>query len=343
LSGLTAFMLWAAASTVSAVEVKDDAHFFSADTLSAANARIEKLKDTYHRDVIVETYPDIPDKLKPQYKPENKNEFFATWYRDRARELRVNGIYILICKNPAHLQVGASSDLYKQGFTTADRDQLRNTLLSKFKSKEYDAGLMDSLGFISNRFDEMSKTHATTAKPGSSGYPPATGSRGSSGSTSGSSSGGTGLGWFSWLLILGGAFIVLRLILGAFRRAAYSRGGGPGGPGGYGPGGPGYGGPGYGGGGPGPGGGGFFSSMLGGLFGGVAGNWLGNRWLGGGSSHEAPPMGGSGSQAPEDYGSTGGDFGPGDNGGGGGGDFGGGDFGGGGGGDSGGGGGGGDF
>ena len=81
------------------------------------------------------------------------------------------------------------------------------------------------------------------------------------------------------MIILGifGVLLVLRLIGGLFNRSA-----GQGIPAGMGMprqgmgGGPGYGGPGYGG-----GGGGFFSSVLGGLGGALAGNWLYDQFSGG--------------------------------------------------------------
>ena len=328
--------------------ITDEGKFFSEETLKSAKAEIQRLEQKYSKDITVETFASIPDNKEPEFKSKGKNQFFADWFRERARDLKISGIYILICKDPAHLQVGAGQQMYREGYTTADRDQLRDTLLQHFRNKQYDEGLNAALNLSANEFDEMSRLHPTTHRGSGSAPVAPTGSRGTSGGGGSSATGSSGpqLGWFAWLLIVIGGLLLIRLIARAFRRPAYPPGGGygPGPGGGYGPGGygGGYGAP------PPSGGGGFFSSMLGGLFGGAAGNWLANRWMGGGgeSSRESRESG-----AP-DRGSTGGDFGegpPADQGGGGdfgggsdagGGDFGGGDVGGGG---SDGGGGGGDF
>lgn len=79
--------------------------------------------------------------------------------------------------------------------------------------------------------------------------------------------GGGGLSILQWVLIIGGGLLVMWIVIGLIR--ALTGGGGGGG--------------GYGGGG-GGGGGGFFSSLLGGMFGAMAGMYLYNSMFGGGMS-----------------------------------------------------------
>ena len=315
-----------------ASEIRDDAGFFSTETVKKAENITHNLKIKYKKDVRVETFASVPENKKSEYTEETKNKFFADWARDRAHAEQLNGIYILICRNPSHLQIGVGNQTIRENlFSNDDRDNVKQILIDNFKRKQYDEGLLSALAAISSTFSEKSHSMAVSNNSESSGpvdtFPGATPPIATTTPAS-----GTQWSWVTWLIIIGGGWLLLRFVLGVLRSA--SGGGGSNSPG-YGPQNPGYGpqqGPGYG------GGGGFLSSMLGGAVGGVAGNWLSNR-VNGNTNQSAPTQ--QRQEQPPDRGfeSTGGDFGdsgPAESGGGG-------DFGGGSGGDSGGGGGGGDF
>jgi uncharacterized protein len=302
-------------------DVSDEGKFFSPEGEKKANQTIAQFKSKYNKDIVVETFPSIPEDKKSQYSPDKKNEFFNNWLRERAQALKVDGIYILITRDPAHLQVGIGSQTARLGFTRQDRDKVRDVLVDRFKKKEYDQGLNDAVSMISNRFAEITRGRIAAAPARGGG---ASGGAGGGGGPA-KSSNPAGLSWFSWLIIGIIGLLIMRFILRSFQRMAY--GGprppyGPGGPGAPGPGasGGGYGGgyppPGGGGGGypppSGGGGGGFFTSLLGGLFGGAAGNWLGSKF--GGGSQEAQPggrqFGATGDEGGGGYdSSSGGDFG----------------------------------
>src|SRR5262249_18407975 len=127
---------------------------------------------------------------------------------------------------------------------------------------------------------------------------------------------------FNWLALVCPLLIVIGvvwLVIGLVRAfTGMGRGGAPGAPG-QGAVGPGYGAPGYGGGG---GGGGFFSGLMGGLFGAVAGNWIYHSFFGGGGSFAHGASSGYGgssgvddtlrSDEGRDFAGTGGDYGGGD-------------------------------
>ncbi len=96
---------------------------------------------------MIETFPEIPADLKKDYKPENRKEFFEKWVRDQAHENAVNGVYVLICKSPSHLQVEVGNETQKKAFTPRNRNELAKLLLEKFKDKKYDEGLQESVDF----------------------------------------------------------------------------------------------------------------------------------------------------------------------------------------------------
>ncbi len=327
----------AAASPVSAAavapEIKDEGKFFSDQARAEADRKIKEIHREFHKDLLIETFAQAPPDLVKDVDLKDRtarNRFFEKWARERAKDADVNGIYVLVCRSPEHLQVEVGDQTQKKDFTQQDRQELVKLLVEKFREKKYDEGLLDAVNFVGQRL----KAHGAR-----SGVAVPRGVQHGEGGNM--LLGGIGGLICLGLLVVGG----LWLIIGLFRAISGAGGGYRGGygPGGYGPG---PGGPAYGayGGGYGGRGGGFMSSLLGGMFGAAAGNWMYNSFFGGGGhTWGGGPGGGygtagyggtpdAGAQQPDtDYSGGGGDFGPDDGGGGGGGDFGGGDAGGGGG------------
>lgn len=348
--------------------VKDDAHFFSADAITQAEQLIQKINARHHRDVMIETVPDVPQDMQAQLQSQGKDEFFRQWSEKRATDEGVSGVYVLICKNPSHLQAAVGNKTAERLFTEADRDKLAKGMLDAFKQKHFDQGLVDGVKFVGRQMDaHVASRDNGAAAPTNSGTIPPPGPYSSSPPMPTNGPRGDmswGFGSIACLIvavILG--IVLIRGVMGR-SRGAYGQPGGyyPPGGGAYPPG-AGY--PpvgGYGGGYPAGGGGGFGRGFLGGLLGGALGGYATEKWSehnqqgGGGYAPPASTGGGGADYNPgpdTSFSSSGGDFGGGGagadfggGGGGGGGDFGGGggggvDFGGGGGGDSGGGGGGG--
>jgi uncharacterized membrane protein YgcG len=127
--------------------VKDEGKFFSKDTLEKADKKVREIYDLFHKDVVVETYPAIPANLEAKYKELGRKKFFIDWANSRMRELGVNGIYMLITKEPGHLRIEID-DRTKKEFTPTNRDQLVAKMLAKFKEKKFDDGLLEGLDSI---------------------------------------------------------------------------------------------------------------------------------------------------------------------------------------------------
>jgi hypothetical protein len=305
---LTAGLVPSVFGAVLVPEVKDDAGFFSAEAVKKANVIIKEIKNQFDKDLIIETYKAIPKDLLNQFEKEGKSPFFRDWARSRAKSLEVNGVFILICKDPGHLEVEVGNVTGQKAFTTGNRDKLAGLLLEKFRAKEFDRALLDGSEYVQQT---LKSNVGKKAEVGSQPAPHARTGRGTS--STGWFSGFGGLLCMGLLLVLG-----VWLIVGLIR--AFSGGGAGGGMGG------------------GMGGGGLMTGLLGGLFGAMAGSWIydsffrDNSW--GSSAHGSESSPDSSSPQDTDYSGSGGDFGgAGGDAGGGGGDFGGGggDFGGGGG------------
>jgi hypothetical protein len=177
-------------------EVADRAEFFSTTAVHKASDDIRAIKDLYQRDVVISSFPSVmPYQMKffRELDKEKRNTFFASWTKDRMRLEEVSGVYILICKDPPHIQVSAGSQFQSPVviMTGEDQDKLRDLLVKHFHDAgfvsraaavasllpetlclggvlafaaqdRYDRGLIDAVKFVRERLDE----HASQIFPG---------------------------------------------------------------------------------------------------------------------------------------------------------------------------------
>src|SRR5205809_697577 len=105
-------MLLAAPSAQAATPgVKDQAGFFSKEAVTKANGVIHEIQSRFHKEVVVETMLSVPEEDKDEVKDKaGRDRFFPRWARERAADLKVNGIYIVITKVPGHVQVEVGNE-----------------------------------------------------------------------------------------------------------------------------------------------------------------------------------------------------------------------------------------
>lgn len=150
---------------ISAGEIRDDGNFFSPEQIQRAATQLSSMEQKYGLGVDIETYKTVPADENDRYVQLGKNEFFHQWMQQRAKAKNTSGVFILISRDPSHLQVGLGHQAIDKGLTIADRDAIRDSLLADFKNKNYDAGLDNALATIEQRFSDASRTHATSAGP----------------------------------------------------------------------------------------------------------------------------------------------------------------------------------
>lgn len=328
---LASLVLGLAPPAADASDIRDNAGLFSRDAIARGEQELDRIERQSKIPVRIETVKS------------HEGQSLSDFTRERFRTFGDRGLLVLISQKEHQISFWGTKSLEGR-FTKAHQEDIRTAISREFKKENYDAGLTAGIKSIETTVKSPSIAGIFATPPArapGAAHAPAPAARASS---------GWGLG--NWLMLGLGIFLVLmifRALGGLFSGGGAARNLGPGaGPGGA-PmaGGPGYGGPAYGGGG---GGGGFFSGMLGGLGGALAGNWLYDQFRGHGSSetygshagmtdagYSAPPADApGGSDAWGDAGSSGGaDWGGGGGGGadwgggGGGGDWGGGDTGGG--------------
>src|SRR4029077_10384508 len=136
-----------------AADIRDDAGFFSQAALEKANEQLAELKKTNGKEVRIETFKAVPggktDDVEKMDRAQRAH-FFEKWARERATAEHVKGIYILIFKHPAHVQVEEDRQTREHGFGTAERTELRDKLLAGFREKDYDKALLDSVNYVSH-------------------------------------------------------------------------------------------------------------------------------------------------------------------------------------------------
>jgi hypothetical protein len=289
---------------VARAEIRDGAKFFSADAVREGDQLIQQIRQRHGKDVVVETVPSMPGAPADAA---GRERFFQDETARRGKEAGVNGLYILISRNPSSLYAGVDPQTQQNLFTLDDRARLRDVLQQHFKAKDFDGGLLAGLRLVDETMAGHvgGKNHGAAGAAGAGATGAGAGSASSSGSGSSSGAGGTptnsprpagagrGFGLGGWLC-LGAAvligFAIFRSMMARRQMMSQGFGGQPGQPG-YGQ--PGYGQPGYGY--PPQQGGGFGRGILGGLLGGMAGGYLYDQMRGHGGGNEAhaatpPPL-----------------------------------------------------
>ncbi len=137
-----------------APKIKDEAKFFSADAIKKANKQIREIERKYGKDLLVETLPAVPGDQAAKVKAmsaEEREKFFHNWAADRAEAAVVNGVYIMVVKDPPHLEVVLTTKV-RSSFSKEDFDKLRGMLLGKFRNKQFDEGLPEAVRLVEERF-----------------------------------------------------------------------------------------------------------------------------------------------------------------------------------------------
>ncbi len=149
-----AWLVLAAPLSAVAPVVHDDAKFFTPDTVKKLNEIAHDIAGKSGRDLLIETFPSVPadqaEKVKGMNR-EDREKYFRQWGEERVKAAVVNGVYILICKEPAHLEVvvtrGGEGAIDQEA-----RKKLIDQLLTDFREKHFDEGILKAAHSVQDRF-----------------------------------------------------------------------------------------------------------------------------------------------------------------------------------------------
>jgi len=230
-------------------DIRDNGAFFSDTAKAEASRQMAEIGARFKREVVVETFKSVPDDLKQGVNLQDRaaqNRLFEQWALRKARDLKVNGVYILLSKEPSHLQVLVGNETQKSLFQPRDRDALVSAMLAKLRDHKNDAALLEGVGLIAttmkNHVSTRSRAVAQTRQ-------------------SATTADETPNPW-NWVIAAVVGMAVVWIVIGIFR-AMSNRGSSPDVAGGGG-----------------SSGGGFMTSLIGGMFGAAAGMWLYDQFSG---------------------------------------------------------------
>jgi uncharacterized membrane protein YgcG len=157
LASLVLALLAGSLLAAEAPAVRDEAGFFTPAAARQADDDLAAIKKLFDVDVRIETVKSVPTTRVTEVKemnPTQRSQFFAQWAQERMAATNVDGIYVLICKAPGHLQVEVGQKTEKKTFTKEDAVALRSALLTPFRAKEYDEGLRAGVNLVRDRLNK---------------------------------------------------------------------------------------------------------------------------------------------------------------------------------------------
>jgi hypothetical protein len=136
--------------------VDDRAGLFSADAVARAREAVRQFRKDYHRDLFIETFAHVPDGDRKDVSglwTWSRERYFTGWAKRRAKTVGVDGVYVLICKQPKHVHVLVYPDTPEQAFTDDNTKELRRRLERQLP-KAPDAALEDAAAFVRDTVKE---------------------------------------------------------------------------------------------------------------------------------------------------------------------------------------------
>lgn len=121
----------------------DEAKMFSGDAVSKARQEVEAIRHRFGRDVHIETHAAPPEADRERVRGLNAEErmaYFRSWAQKRAHAENVNGVTILISRDPSSLYVNVA-DAARNVITPEEEKRIREAMLAKFRERRFDEGL----------------------------------------------------------------------------------------------------------------------------------------------------------------------------------------------------------
>ncbi len=124
---------------------RDDGKFFGEEAFKKVAPAAEKMLKEKNTDFFIETvmtpWKGDAEKVKAM-KPDEREKFFRELAEERGKEVKLRGVYVLICKNPSSLYVYVPDPSeFPPGYAT----KVKNAMLELFRDKKFDEGLQKAI------------------------------------------------------------------------------------------------------------------------------------------------------------------------------------------------------
>jgi hypothetical protein len=146
-------LLTSAARADRAPIISDRAGLFDKATIEKATAEIKRIREVYKRDFVVETVKSLPlpEGERPMIWFFQKQRAREQQARQRAEELHVDGIFLLIVKDPPAVTVIGWPEKHTRVFSDVDAVALRYIVSSRLKNRDPDQALLDAVKEVAAR------------------------------------------------------------------------------------------------------------------------------------------------------------------------------------------------
>jgi uncharacterized protein len=120
--------------------------FGKAEAVADINRQIDEIHARYGVDLYIDTFGGVPAGRVAELNQLGEAKFFPMWAEERALVAGADGLYILVCGSPRHIEVQAGTDAQSL-FDKRARDKVRKTLSRNFDRKREQA-LQDTVAAV---------------------------------------------------------------------------------------------------------------------------------------------------------------------------------------------------
>jgi len=133
--------------------ITDGGSFFSEDAIQRALRVNQRIAEFFGKEVVVETFDHLPiDKMVEfQTQLKTKEKFYSDWANELGHKLHVNGVIILMVRQPGHLVISVGQDTRRKLFTVKDRNALVQLMLEHIRARRFDQALVQGMQFVLER------------------------------------------------------------------------------------------------------------------------------------------------------------------------------------------------
>lgn len=148
---VAAFIAPAIAADQSDQVITDGGKFFSEDAIQRALRVNQRIAEFFGKEVVIETFDHVPNDKATEFQLQQKEKFFADWANELARKRHVNGVIIVLVRQPGHLEISVGQDTRRKLFTIKDRDALVALMLEHIRAQRFDQALVQGMQFVLER------------------------------------------------------------------------------------------------------------------------------------------------------------------------------------------------
>ena len=126
----------------------DEGGFFSAEALKAAVMSIKEIEEKHGLPILIETFKTVPEervKGIDLLDVPAREKLFADWAQARLEQAQIDGVGVLLCRQPPRVQIALGEKTRSTLVTPRDRRSIVVFFVTRFREKRFDDGLVEML------------------------------------------------------------------------------------------------------------------------------------------------------------------------------------------------------